>query len=69
MVAALLGAAFIPAAASARLMRSDNTPFAPSALIVGARWTSRRYAPPRNQWGDILPTVWAHDGNEYTMMD
>ncbi len=58
-----------PAAAGARLSMHEVTPFPPSKLIVGASWTSRRYGPPANQWGDILPTVWADDGNQYTMMD
>ncbi len=59
----------LPASASAALSTSDNTPFPRSTLIVGARWTSPRYGPPRNQRGDILPTVWADDDDEYTMMD
>ncbi|MGI8712176.1 MAG: hypothetical protein ACR2NR_03135 [Solirubrobacteraceae bacterium] len=50
-------------------MRSNNTPFPSSALITGASWTSRPYGPPQNQSGDILPTVWAGDGNQYTIMD
>ena len=58
-----------PGLAGARLLRSDNTPFTASRTIVGAAWTSRAYLPPKNQWGDLLPTVWAGDGNEYTMMD
>lgn len=58
----------VPAAA-ARLSTRDITPFPPSNLIVGAAWTTPRYGPPHNQWGDILPTVWADDGNQYTMMD
>jgi hypothetical protein len=51
------------------LSRDDNTPFAPSNAILGARWTSRRYDPPENQWGDILPTVWSDDGGTYVLMD
>jgi hypothetical protein len=58
-----------PAPAGAQLARSDNTPFPASRLIVGAAWTSPQYLPPKNQWGDILPTIWADDGNQYTMMD
>jgi hypothetical protein len=38
-------------------------------MIVGATWTSRRYDPPANQWGDILPTVWADNGEQYAMID
>ncbi len=48
---------------------NNNTPFPSSKLIVGAGWISRRYGPPRNQWGDILPTIWADDGNQYTLID
>jgi hypothetical protein len=62
-------AAACPAAASGKLLRSDVTPFPQSKLIIGARWSSPRFAPPTNQWGDILPTVWADDGNQYTMVD
>jgi hypothetical protein len=59
----------VPASASAYLSTRNNTPFPSSTLIVGASWTSPRYGPPTNQWGDILPTIWANDGNQYTMMD
>jgi len=55
--------------AGATLLTGNITPFPSSKLIVGAQWTSPRYAPPPNQWGDILPTVWAADGNQYTMID
>ena len=51
------------------LTRSNNTPFTASPLIVGARWTSARYDPPGNQWGDILPTIWSEDGGTYVLMD
>jgi hypothetical protein len=55
--------------ASAYLSTRNISPFPPSSVIVGASWTSPRYGPPSNQWGDILPTVWADDGNQYTVMD
>jgi hypothetical protein len=58
-----------PPLAGSRLSSSNPTPFPQSKAIVGAYWTSRRYDPPKNQWGDILPMVWADDGNEYTVMD
>ena len=69
-VLVMLGAAvaFAPSAA-ARLSRHDITPFPPSRAILGAQWTSPRYGPPSNQWGDILPTVWGSDGNQYTIID
>jgi hypothetical protein len=69
LVAALMGAVIAPCSAGARLMRSDNTPFPSSPLITGASWISPRYGPPRNQSGDILPTIWADDGDQYTMID
>jgi hypothetical protein len=59
----------VPASAHAALLRSDDSPFPVSALITGASWTSPRYAPPANQFGDILPTVWGDDGNQYTMIN
>jgi hypothetical protein len=45
------------------------TPLAPSTVIIGATWLTRRYGPPSNQWGDILPTVWSDDGSTYVLMD
>jgi hypothetical protein len=65
----VLGTLLAPGVVQARLMSSDNTPWPSSPLIVGARWISPPYGPPANQWGDILPTVWADDGNQYTIMD
>jgi hypothetical protein len=59
----------LTARAGASLLTANNTPFPSSKVIVGARWESIRYSPPANQWGDILPTVWAADGNQYTMID
>jgi hypothetical protein len=58
-----------PAGAGARLSTRNISPFPSSRVIVGATWTSPRYGPPSNQSGDILPTVWADDGNQYTIMD
>jgi hypothetical protein len=66
---ALLGLLLAPALARGTLLRSNDSPFPSSSLIRGATWTSARYAPPANQVGDILPTVWASDGNQYTMID
>jgi hypothetical protein len=51
------------------LTRSDNTPFKPSKAIVHAQWSSKRFDPPANQTGDILPTVWSDDGGTYVLMD
>jgi hypothetical protein len=51
------------------LSRWNTAPFPSSSDIVGAQWTSPRFDPPRNQWGDILPTVWSSDGGTYVMMD
>jgi hypothetical protein len=71
LAAALTWTAMLAAAgaASASLTAVNNTPFPSSKLILSARWTSPPYAPPGNQSGDILPTVWADDGNQYTIMD
>src|ERR1700730_3831191 len=55
--------------AGAYLSTRNISPLPASHLLVGASWTSRQYGPPANQWGDILPTVWADDGNQYTIMD
>jgi hypothetical protein len=55
--------------ALAYLSSHNITPLPRSSVIVGAAWTSRRYDPPTNEWGDILPTIWGDDGNEYTIMD
>jgi hypothetical protein len=62
------GALTVLAGPAAALTTQDNTPFRRSNAIVGARWTSQRYAP-ANQFGDILPTVWADDGATYVLMD
>jgi hypothetical protein len=59
----------LPAEAHAYLSRRNISPFPSSRLIVGANWATPRYGPPRNMWGDILPTIWADDGNEYTMVN
>jgi hypothetical protein len=73
----LMGATAAPALASAAvrnppggsLSTVDTTPFPPSDYIVGARWTSERYASPPNQSGDILATAWSSNGGTYVMMD
>ena len=67
-VAVIAAITVLPARASA-LTSDDNTPFPPSPDIAGARWTSARHGPPGNQWGDILPTPWADDGNLYVLID
>jgi len=69
VVASLLWVLLAAAFARAALLTSDNTPFPSSRLIVGAAWAGPDYGPPSNQRGDILPVVWADDGNEYTIMD
>jgi hypothetical protein len=51
------------------LTSANATPFPSSGFIVRAQWTSARYASPRNQWGDILATVWSSNGGTYMMMD
>jgi hypothetical protein len=54
---------------AAAITSANNTPFPSSTVITGAAWTSLRHGPPANQWGDILSTPWADDGNLYTLMD
>jgi hypothetical protein len=51
------------------LSNRNLTPFPRSKAIVSVTWTSPRYDPPKNQQGDILPTIWADDGDQYTIMD
>lgn len=58
-----------PIFAGGALSRANVTPLPISRIITGARWTSRRYDPPGNQRGDILPTVWSDDGSTYVLMD
>ena len=67
--AVVLVALWSPAIGQARLSTRNITPLPPSTAIVAAAWTSPRYDPPSNQRGDILPTVWADDDDQYTMMD
>jgi hypothetical protein len=56
-------------AAGGTLTSRNTTPFESSDYIVGAQWTSRRYASPANQAGDILATVASSNGGTYVMMD
>jgi hypothetical protein len=56
-------------ASTGELSVRNDSPFPSSKLLVGAQWTSRPYPPPKNQFGDILPTVWADDGGTYVLMD
>ena len=73
----LVGAAAPTARASAAVLNPPGgpltsrnaTPFPSSDYIIGARWTSPRYASPPNQSGDILATVWSSNGDTYVMMD
>jgi Domain of unknown function (DUF4185) len=59
----------VPSPPGGSLTSRNTTPFPSSDYIVGAQWTSRRYASPPNQWGDILATVWSSNGDTYVMMD
>jgi hypothetical protein len=51
------------------LSSRNTTPFPSSRYILGAQWTSSRYASPSNQTGDILATAWSVNGGTYMMMD
>ncbi len=66
-IALALAAAVAPAASA--LTNTNNTPFPSSQVLTGAVWTSSRHSPPKNQFGDILPTPWADDNNLYVLMD
>ncbi|HWF73371.1 MAG TPA: hypothetical protein VG186_08500 [Solirubrobacteraceae bacterium] len=61
--------ALSPGSARAGLIRSNNTPFPTSKAILFAQFTTKRYNPPANQTGDILPTVWADDGQQYVLIN
>jgi hypothetical protein len=71
MAAAILVGALLAALPSDALAldSSNNTPFRSSRAIVGARWASAHHFPPPGQFGDMLPTPWADDGNLYVLMD
>lgn len=58
-----------PASAGAALSLANITPFRTSKEVVSAWWMSARYNPPLNDWGDVFPTIWADDGNQYTMVN
>jgi hypothetical protein len=58
-----------PASAVAGLIRNNNTPFPTSKQILFAQFTSPRYSPPKNQSGDILPTVWADNDQQYVLIN
>jgi hypothetical protein len=58
-----------PAIAAANLIRANNTPFPTSTQILFAQFTSPRYDPPPNQVGDILPTVWAGNNQNYVLIN
>jgi len=67
-----LAAAAVSCAApslAAAMTSSNNTPFPSSTAITAAHWDSARHAPPRNQFGDILPVAWGDDNNLYVLMD
>ena len=69
LVFALAAAAASPLSATAGLIRANNTPFPTSTKILFAQFTSPRYSPPSNQDGDILPTVWADDNQQYVLIN
>ena len=58
-----------PAIGAAGLIRANNTPFPTSKQILFAQYTSPRYGPPANQVGDILPTIWADDDQQYVLIN
>jgi hypothetical protein len=66
---ALAAVATWPGIAAAGLIRANNTPFPTSTAILFAQFTTPRYGPPSSQDGDILPTVWADDGQQYVLIN
>jgi hypothetical protein len=50
-----------------KLETDDNTPFPSSTLVANATWTTARYGPPWNQFGDILATT-SFDGDSLYVM-
>jgi hypothetical protein len=68
-IALCAGSLSVPGSAAAYLSTRNISPFPRSNLVVGAQWTTPRYGPPKNQWGDIMPTIWADDGSQYTMVN
>ncbi len=69
---ASLGVAIAPSAAAApagTLSRANSTPFPSSTLITGANWTTGRYSPPSNQFGDILATSSLDSNSLYTLIN
>lgn len=58
-----------PGSAVAGLIRNNNTPFPTSKQILFAQFTTPRYSPPKNQSGDILPTVWADNDQQYVLIN
>jgi hypothetical protein len=69
LACAFAGLAAWPAGALAGLIRANNTPFPTSKEILFAQFTSPRYGPPSNQSGDILPTVWADNDQQYVLIN
>ena len=67
--AAALATAPAAAASATPLSTSNNTPFPTSTLITGATWTSARYFPPSNQFGDILSTSSSTGDSLYVLID
>jgi hypothetical protein len=65
-----LGMAAPPASAAAgQLSRSNDSPLPSSKLITGASWTTNRYDPPSNQFGDILATSSLSSDSLYVLIN
>src|SRR5947209_5257924 len=56
-------------AATDELSSLNFTPFPASKLITGASWTTGRYGPPANQFGDILSTSSLAGDSLYTLIN
>lgn len=52
-----------------QLSTINDTPFPASTVIAGASWTTGRYGPPSNQFGDILSTSSLDGDSEYVLIN
>ena len=57
------------AGAAQALSTTNNTPFFSSRAIASAQWTSRRFDPPANQFGDILSTSSVDSRSLFVLID
>jgi hypothetical protein len=68
-LAALVVAPTSSWAAAEELSTFNTTPFPTSTLITGATWSTGRYSPPSNQFGDILSTSSSDDDSLFVLIN